>query len=341
MLRRSAIATVWAACALVLALGAGGIAAALDHLPGGTGRPELTWAADRAVAPDLDAATADLRALAAEVEALGADGRSALAALVARDATALANAVSAGTARLDAIDVARAGVRARLEALPLAGATRTVSYSAATLARYDALVQALPAVEPLRPAWERLAAGVAPAIALADHLLAHDQIAGEAIRLGSAGRYRDAIARIGAAAAELTAARRIRDALAAAVDVATLDDWISRNATYDEALRALWDALRQSGGRVTPAVRAAADRERAAKELLPPDARALVIILGDVARGGLNQAVIGVEVVRGGLLDAIARAGGPGASEPTPGPPTPSAAPTPSPAPTPVTSPTP
>ena len=62
---------------------------------------------------------------------------------------------------------------------------------------------------------------------------------------------------------------------------------------------------------MTDAVREAAARERAAKELLPPDARALVVILGDVARGGLNQAVIAIEEARGALLDASTRAAAP------------------------------
>ncbi len=163
-------------------------------------------------------------------------------------------------------------------------------------------------MEPLRPAWERLTAGVVPATELTDHLLAHDQVAATAIQSGGAGKYAAAIARIDEATAELAAASTIRDRLAATVDVATLDEWIDRNGAYDDALRDLWDALRRSKGRVTAAVREAAARERAAAALLPPDARALVVILGDVARGGLNQAVIVIEEARGRLLDAGVRA---------------------------------
>jgi hypothetical protein len=338
--RRSLLAATWLALAVVIALGAAGIVAALDHLPGGPGRPELTWTADRAIAPDLDAASADLVALAGEVGDLGGNGRGALAALVGRDAAGLASAIDAGSARLDAIEAAAARLRARLAAMPLAGQERTITYSAATLGRYDALVAALPAVDPLRAAWERLAIGVAPAVELTGHLLAHDAIAGQAIQLGSAGSYREAIARIGKAAAELTAARTVRDRLAAAVDVATLDEWIARNAAYDTAVRGLWDALRRSGGRVTDAVRTAATKERQAKQALPPDARALVVILGDVARGGLNQAVIAVEEARGELLDAVARSSAtpqPAAGEPTPAPTaTPAQSATPAPAVTPA-----
>ncbi len=311
MQRRTWVAVAWVVAALVIALGAAGIVAALDHLPGGEGRPELTWAADRTVAADLDAASADLGTLAEAVGVLGGHGRTALAALVGRDTVGLDAAIDAGTAQLDAVDAAAAGLRARLAAIPLDGPARTTGFSAATLARYDALVVAPAAVDPLRPAWVQLAAGVAPAAQLIDHLLAHDKVAGQAIQHGGAGDYRTAIRTVDAASAELDAARTIRDRLAAAVDVTTLDDWIARNAAHDKALRDLWDALRRSGGRVTDAVRTAAAAERTAKEELPADARALVVIVGDVARGGLNQAVITIEEARGELLDALARAAAP------------------------------
>lgn len=309
MLRRTSVAVAWLVAALVVALGSAGIVAALDHLPGGAGRPELTWTADRAVAADLDAASSDLAALADAVGVLGGHGRTALAALVGRDSPGVAAALDAGAAALDAVDAAAAALAARLASIPLIGADRAIRHSSMTLARYDAAASALAAVDPLRPAWELFTAGVVPATELTGHLLAHDQTAATAIQSGGAGKYPQAIARIDKAAAELAAARTIRDRLAATVDVATLDEWLDRNVAYDDALRDLWDALRRSSGRVTTAVRDAAARERAARELLPPDARALVVILGDVARGGLNQAVIVIEEARGRLLDAGVRAG--------------------------------
>lgn len=309
MLRRTTTAAGWLAAALILALGGAGIVAAFDHLPGGAGRPELTATADRAVAGDLDATSADLLALADAVGVLGDEGRSALAALVGRDPEGVATAIEAGSSQLDAIDAATARLEARLASIPLDGPDREMRYSAATLARYDALVAAAAGVQPLRPAWERLTAGVVPALALTDHLLAHDAVAGEAIKLGGAGEYAAAIDRLAAATAELDAARAIRDELAATVDVSTLDDWLDRTAAYDAAVGDLWDALRRSRGRVTDDVRDAAERERAARAGLPPDARALVVILGDVARGGLNQAVIEIEDARGVLLEAIDRVG--------------------------------
>lgn len=308
MLRRTSVAVAWLTAALVVALGAAGIVAALDHLPDGAGRPELTWTADRALADDLDAVSVELLVLADAAGVLGGHGRTALSALVGRDSAGLVAALDAGAAQLDTVDAAAARVAARLATIPLAGPDRAIRYSSVTLARYDAAAAALASVDPLRPAWERLTAGVVPATELTGHLLAHDQVAATAIQSGGAGKYAEAIARIDEATAELAAASTIRDRLAATVDVATLDEWLDRNGAYDDALRDLWDALRRSNGRVTTAVREAAARERAAAALLPPDARALVVILGDVARGGLNQAVIVIEEARGRLLDAGVRA---------------------------------
>ncbi len=307
MLRRTSVVVAWLVAAVIIALGAAGLVAALDHLPMGAGRPELTWTADHAVAADLDAVSADLAALADAVGVLGGHGRTALADLVGSDVAGLAAALDAGAAELDAIDVARAGLAGRLASIPLAGADRVILHAPATLARYDTALGVLAAVDPLRPAWERLTAGVVPATELTGRLLAHDQIAATAIQSGGAGKYAQAIARIDKASAELVAARTIRDRLAATVDVATLDQWLERNVTYDAAARDLWDALRRSGGRVTAAVRDAAAREATARALLPPDARALVVILGDVARAGLNQAVIAIEEARGRLMEAATR----------------------------------
>jgi hypothetical protein len=321
--RRLLIAAAWLAAAIVIALGAAGIVAALDHLPGSAGRPELTWDADRAAATGLDRASADAQALADVVAQLGEDGRTALAALVAQDTPGLTAAITAGSSRLDAVDAAAATLRASVARLPMDRPDRVLRYSPAVLARYDAIAGAADAVAPLRPAWERLAGGVVPAQELGGHLIDHDAIAGEAVKLGGAGSYAKAIARIDAAAAELTAARTIRDRLAVAVDVTTLDQWIAANSTYDRALRDLWTALLGSHGRVTDAVRTAVARERAAKDLLPPDARALVVILGDVARGGLNQAVISIEEARGRLLQvygASLPAPSPAATQPAPSP---------------------
>ena len=57
---------------------------------------------------------------------------------------------------------------------------------------------------------------------------------------------------------------------------------------------------------MTPDVRAAYDAEAAARERLPADTKGLVIILSEIGRGGLNQAVIAIEEARAELDAALA-----------------------------------
>ncbi len=90
-------------------------------------------------------------------------------------------------------------------------------------------------------------------------------------------------------------------ALAARVDTTTLVQWLDLNAAYDAALRTLYETILAADGVVTDEVRAAAEAEQSARARLPRDTRALVVIMNDVAQGGLNQAVISIEEARGAL----------------------------------------
>jgi hypothetical protein len=306
--RRSLATLGWLVAAVVIALGSAGIAGGLDHPPASGARPELTYGADRLVAPILDASTADLRALSDQVDVLAGEGRQALSALVSGDTSGLKAAIGAGEAQVGTIATAARALRARLAALPAIDAAAAARFGPSTLERYATLIAALPAVDTLGDEWTRLAAGSVPAAELTTYLAAHDRIAGQAVQLGAAGRYADAIRTLARATAELAAARIVRDQLATRIDTSTLDTWIDRNATYDTAATDLWAAIVASPTRVTPAARAAAAREEAARALLPTNTSALVVILGDVAQGGLNQAVIAIEDARGRLLDALAAA---------------------------------
>ena len=292
------------AIAAVFALGGAGIVAGADHLPSSGARPELTAAGDAALAPGLDAASAALDTLAGDVAALGSAGRGALSSIVAGDAAGVAREVAAGEAALDAIDASESELRARLDALRLGAPDDAIRLSPSTIGRYERMVAALPAAAGLRETWQVLATGSVPAVALASHLTGHDAKAGEAALAGSEGRYADALARLTEAEAELAAAAAIRDDLAERVDVGTLDGWLARSRAIDAALRELYALLLESQGRDTPEVRGALASVEAARRSLPPDTRALVVILADVARGGLNQAVIAIEEARGRLAEA-------------------------------------
>jgi hypothetical protein len=103
----------------------------------------------------------------------------------------------------------------------------------------------------------------------------------------------------------MTRARALRDTLAKTVDVTTLDQWLDRNVAYDVALRKLYTSLRDSKGKVNKDVRDAIKGEQDAKARLPPDARGLILIMSDIGRGGMNDAVIAIEEARGKLGDAL------------------------------------
>ena len=100
--------------------------------------------------------------------------------------------------------------------------------------------------------------------------------------------------------------RTLRTQLASTVDVTVLDQWLDRNERYDKALRGLYVALTKVRGRVTNVVRDAIAAEKEARRSLPPDSRALVVIISEIGRGGMNGAVIAIEEAKAQLADALA-----------------------------------
>ena len=89
-----------------------------------------------------------------------------------------------------------------------------------------------------------------------------------------------------------------------------LDEWIDRNRDYDLALQGVYVALVASNGDPTTIrVQKARAAERAAFNQLPPDRRTIIVIIGEVARGGLTRAVIAIEDARGRIEDALTEAG--------------------------------
>ena len=96
----------------------------------------------------------------------------------------------------------------------------------------------------------------------------------------------------------------MRDRLKATVDVTMLDHWLERSHAYDVALRALYDAVRR--GASTEDIRRAMEKEQAAKDRLPPDTRALVLIMADIGQGGINDAAADIEQAHSDLEEALA-----------------------------------
>jgi len=296
----------WLAAVVVLSLGIAGIVGGMSQPPVSGQRPELTWAADQAVEPGLAAASSDLSLLSAEVDRLGTLGRNALIELVDRQDTQLTSTIAAGTALTGQIGQDTAAIRVKLAALPVIGTGDETMIGADLRQRYDAITVALAATAGLQSSWLSLTDGAASATALTGDLADHDTIAAQAVKLGSTGQYARALTTMAKAETSLGLADTRRDALENTVDVTVLTEWIDRNAAFDAAATNLYKLLAASPHKITPAIRTAFASLTAAKDNLPPDTRGLELILDDLARGGLNQAVIEIENSKASLASAVA-----------------------------------
>ena len=305
VVKRILSAIVWLAVAVLIALGGAGVVAAMNHVPATPSRPELTWAADQAASAKLDEATDHLETLTGSVESLGSYGRQALAAVVAGDVDQVNQLVAAGTLQLGAIDTATKALDASLDAIPDVGNGSELLLSPEVQDRYDGLVPTPEFTNGLDDDWRTFTGRALDAANLNALLARHDQETAAAAQQGVQEKYPQALLLLDVSDATIRQTKAVRDRLAATTDVATLTRWIERAEQYDAALRHLYEVLVDADGKVTRQVRAAFADEQDARRRLPVDTRPLVIIMADVAQGGLNQVVISIEETRQSLADAL------------------------------------
>ena len=324
-LQRATLAVVWLLIVAVVSVGGAGLVAAMANQPATPARAELTFEGDAAAATILDGVQVELTDLAKDVERLGELGRGALTALVSSDFTTLDAAVADGQTLARGIDTRSAQIRQELRLVPGTGLQEALVWSPETIARRDLAMSAVDATGGLEAAWARLAAGSTVANRLTLLLTNHDVTAGKAAASGRDRKYAAALKTLATAQAMLGEGRTLRDALANTVDVTTLTQWIDRNDEYDTALARLYRATIAANGRITQELKDAFVAERKAHDFLPSNTTGLVIILAEIGRGGLNQAVIGIEETRAKLQAAVDRlstpvSGEPGASDDGAGP---------------------
>ena len=305
VLKRILSAIVWLSVAVLIALGGAGVVAAMNHVPATPSRPELTWASDQAASAKLDEATDHLETLTGSVESLGSYGRQALAAVVAGDVDQVNELVAAGTLQLSAIDTATKALDASLDAIPDVGNGSELLLSPEVQDRYDGLVPTPEFTNGLDDDWRTFTGRALDAANLNALLARHDQETAAAAQQGVQERYPQALLLLDVSDATIRQTKAVRDRLAATTDVATLTRWIERAGQYDAALRHLYEVLVDADGKVTKQVLAAFADEQDARRRLPVDTRPLVIIMADVAQGGLNQVVISIEETRQSLADAL------------------------------------
>ena len=305
-LRRAGTVVVWLLVVVAIALGGAGLVTAS---PGGVlpaARPELTGVVDARVTRQLDAVEADLEALSAKVETLGIQARGALSALVGSQTDVAETAIQTGDALLLEIGLETIEIEDAMAAAPyVATPAADLHVSPEVQARYARLRDGLEATRQLDASWSRLTAGAISATRLSASLAEHDRLVGEAAARGREGQYKEALVFLTDASEELTAERQMRNILANTVDVTVLDQWLERNTAYDKALRALYVALARAGGRITEDVRDERAAEQEARRRLPPDSRALIVIIAEIGRGGMNGAVIAIEEAKARLTDAL------------------------------------
>ena len=278
----------------------------MNPMPATAARPELTWAGDAEMRPALDAATRQLEALSAEVDTLGATARVALSQVVAGDAEALRTTISTGSLRVAEVQGLSSDLERSLAAVPHTGEDWALHVSAGMRHRFDELASTAGVTKGVGDDWAALTGRSIDATQVSALLTSHDEQTAAAAKLGSGGQVqgRPRAARC-LRCHDRRVSRALADRLAATTDVSTLKAWIDRNADYDAALRVLYQALVKSGARVNADVRKALDLEQQARAQLPGDTRALVVIMSDIAQGGLNQAVIAIEEARGSLAQAL------------------------------------
>lgn len=296
---------VWLLIAALIALGGAGIAATVNQLPGTPGRADLTYTYDSRMAPKLDDATVELQALADQVDGLSAAARNALTFMVAGDGEGLTRAIDEGTNALAHVQGQVAVLQAAVGAVPYTGETAGLYVSADLIERYQQLAGTVTLTTGLEADWASFSGQAASAITVSTLLGRHDRETAAAAEQGAAAHYAKALKLLDVPDATIAQLRTLQEALAKHTDTGTLAEWIRRNADYDAALRTLYTALVKSKGHVTSEVRAAFDAEKAARAALPTDTKGLVVIMNDIAQGGLNQAVISIEGARGKLSEAL------------------------------------
>ena len=309
MLWRALRGIVWTALFAVLAAGAAGLIAQASHPPGSPARAELTAEGDAALNARLDGATAALETIAADVDHLAEIAKTALAQITSADPKALQASLQEGTDLAATIETETGALRASLEKLPGDEPDAALRYSNDTLVRRAAVTAALAASGNLSAHWEQVTGKAVEASDLTALIAQHDSIVVEAAGQGRTRHYRQAATTLNDAILAVASVKAQRDRLIADPGQTVLDEWIERNRDYDLALQALYLALDESGGDPrTTKVQTARVAERRAYDQLPPDRRTIIVIVSEVARGGLTQAVLAIEDTSGRLEDALAEA---------------------------------
>jgi hypothetical protein len=308
LLRRTLRGAGWTIVFTTFAVGAAGLIGESFHPAGSLARAELTYSGDAALAARLDAATTQLQAISANVDELAADAKSALEEVASTDPTRLRDALARGGQAATAIATQTRDLKESLADLPGDGPDAVLQFSNATLVRRASIIAALDAATSLASLWQTVTGGAANAAHLINLIDTHDQTVLAAAAEGRDHHYKTGATILGTALETIGQVQQLRATMIAGTGDTVLDEWISRTSNYDRALQALYLALVKSHGVVTLDVQAKRRDERAAFSQLPPDRRTIIVIVSEVARGGLTEAILAIDEAHARIDDAL---GGP------------------------------
>lgn len=306
-----AAALGWTVLAAAVALGAAGLDGQLIHPPGGASRAELTYTTDHALQARLDTAAASLADISDNVDRMADAAKAALGSISNVDPTQLKANLERGSGAAALISSAAKDLQTSLAGLPGDGPDRAVQYSNAVLVRRAGILAAMDASLSLAQDWQQVTTGSLSAARAAELLNDHEVTIFQASQLGTRSQFAEAIAVIEQAKVTLEDIRSLRDQIVAGGEITVLDEWIQRHTAYDTALEGLYRALDKSHGRNTLTVQQWVRTEAAARANLPPDNRAIIVVVAQIAQGGLNQAVIAINEAQGRIESALAETGNP------------------------------
>lgn len=294
----------WLGLLVVVAVAGAGLVLSLDHPRTDVARPELTARAHAQLAPRLAFFEADMARLAAAAELLSTSGREVLSGLRAQDPTATIDAIDAGDTSMPDVTGTAASMRAARPGL-LTGIARE-RLPAVDLVRIEAIDAAITASGDLPSAWAAITAASVTPIALLRASGEHDRHITDALTAAHGGRFADAVSAVQAAQSELDAMGVIRDgADRRGLDVTILDGLLERTRAFDDALLFLYALKLDSGGADTPDTIAALEAVNAARDALPADDSAIIVIVSDLGGADVTPALLRIERARG-TIDAAA-----------------------------------
>lgn len=309
ILRRLLRGSAWTVLLALLAISGAGLVGETFHAPGSPARAELTWAGDTTIGAQLDAAVTELAVIAADVTQLAQHAKTALAEVTSTDPSRLRIALEEGGLVAARIEAGTKALRTSLVGMPGDGPTAAMEYSNPTLVRRAAILAAIDAASGMATEWQSVTGRAVDAAQVTALISRHDLTVLSAAREGVAGKYAAAIPILDEALLTIDQVRDLRIRLIAGTENTVLDEWLQRNTAYDKALQALYAALVKSKGNpLTAEVQSAKREVDIAFAALPPDRRTILVIVSEVARGGLTQAVLAIEEAHGRIDEALGRA---------------------------------